>query len=125
MTKVLISGGLVLAVLIEPKILRISSALSLPLRYLFKFVGILSLDKFSWATRPRDRMNGRHILPNSCSNSTSNCTPDLGPQSQQRDDRGHVLVRNGRLGRHTGTNDAECTAEGNENLGPDERDITT
>lgn len=33
-------------------------------------------------------------------------------------------MRNGSLGCYTGANHAECTAEGNENLGPDERDIT-
>jgi len=43
MTPALISGGLVLAVLMDPKILRISFALSLSLRYLFKLLGIFSL----------------------------------------------------------------------------------
>ena len=43
MTPALISGGLVLAVLMDPKILRICAALSLSLRYLFKLLGIFSL----------------------------------------------------------------------------------
>lgn len=47
MTPALISGGDVLAVLIDPKILRISAALSLSLRYLFRFFGIFSLYEFA------------------------------------------------------------------------------
>lgn len=48
MTPALISGGAILAVLIDPKILRISAALSLSPRYLFKFFGIFSLYRFTF-----------------------------------------------------------------------------
>ena len=46
-TPALISGGLVLAVLMDPKILRICPALSLSLKYLFKLLGIFSLHEFT------------------------------------------------------------------------------
>jgi len=69
-------------------------------------------------------MSDRHLLPDSGSNGAPNGATDPGPKRQQSNDGGHVLVRDGSLGCYTGANHTECTTKGNEDLCPNERDIT-
>lgn len=78
-TPALISGGDDLAVVIDPKILRICVAVSLSPRYLFKFFGIFSLYEF---TSGQHEMNGCCLLPDSGGDCASNGTTDARPKGQ-------------------------------------------
>jgi len=68
-------------------------------------------------------MGRRDVLPNGGGNGAPNGPTDPGPKRQQSNDGGHVLVRDGSLGCHTGADHAECTTKRNKNLCPYERDI--
>jgi hypothetical protein len=69
-------------------------------------------------------MSDSRLLPDGGCNGASNSTTDPGPKGQHSDDSGHVLVRDGSLGRYTGPNHTECATKGNEDLGPDECNVT-
>ena len=69
-------------------------------------------------------MSDSRLLPDGGGNGASDSTTDPGPKSQHSDDSGHVLVGDGSLGRYTGPNHTEGTTKGNEDLSPDERNVT-
>ena len=116
MTPALMSGGAVLAVLMDPKILRISSALNLSPRYLSKFFSIFSLLRFALSHIAWAWGSGHDLLPDDGGNSASNSSTDPCPEGQQSNHGCQILVRDGSLSAYTRTDHDECTAKGNEDL---------
>ena len=69
-------------------------------------------------------MSGYRLLPDGSGNRAPDGATDLRPKGQLSNYSGHVLVGYGSLGCDTGANHAECTTKRDENLGPDEREIS-